>query len=74
MSRESGITLDRIYDHKHFPIASDSKDRLNIKPISNNRSIHTGQSEGQAQTRTLLSYKSLDHIPLNSAMRQAMEF
>jgi hypothetical protein len=59
-SRDSGITLDRIYDHKHFPTRSDSQDRLSSNPNSNNRSSHSGQTgEGQALSRTLLSYKSL---------------
>lgn len=62
MSRDSGITLDRIYDSKHFPTAntSRSKDNLNSNRVSNDRNMNTKQIvEGQAQNRTLISYKSL---------------
>lgn len=73
MSRDSGITLDRIYDNKHFPTGnnSHSKDRPNSKNASNDFSSHSKQmGEGPPQSRTLISYKSLQLIPLQPDSQQ----
>lgn len=75
MSRESGITLDRIYDSKHFPTGntSHSKDKLNSNAARNELSNHSKQKgEGQTQSRTLISYKSLQLIPLHSEDQKRM--
>lgn len=75
MSRDSGITLDRIYDNKHFSTVnnSHSKDKLNINTNSNDRSTHSKQKdETQTQSHTLISYKSLQLIPLHCDSQKGM--